>query len=454
MDSIQRYALDTNFFLQVKAAETLPWGELTKATRVELYLLDEVMGELDRHKSNGNSRAARRARGIFGKLDPLIDGDIDELVVKEGVLQVIWRLAPFFDPNRVKPAGLDLSTADGRIVEQAFALQQFHGSVVFLTHDRLPRRIAKSIGLPCEKIPESWLLEPEKDERDKEISKLKDDLKVLNSRFPQVEVQLFRDDKAIDCIEGLLCRYHALSEVFLDDATDAIENRFPEESFGIPGQVTVTRHSDLLAYQQARQEWRDGVREKIAKLPARLNFDQGLLELKLTVSNTGGAPADGLTLEVRLEGAMMLVDHKKKEKWLSSEVRFAPPAPPKLERYSGSEWYMRQSLPDLNGLHRHFQTPPSPRDPQRFYWDYDEDAILCKSVKGSCGDFRHQMREVEFPIILCLPQGEIEPKGCLHIRWSARNMPKVVEKKYSIKLSIDWYDSEDAVHRLVIGGET
>ncbi|WAT14269.1 hypothetical protein [Xanthomonas fragariae] len=176
--------------------------------------------------------------------------------------------------------------------------------------------------------------------------------------------------------------------------------------------------------------------------------------MKLAVSNTGGAPADGLTLEVRVEGTMMLVNHNVKEKWYPSDVRFIPPAPPKLERYSGSEWYMRQSLPDLSGLHRHFQTHPSPRDPQGFYWDYDEDAIFCKSAEGSCGDFRHQMREVEVPIILCLPQGEIEPKGCLHIRWSARNMPKVVEKKYSIKLSIDWYDSEDAVRRLVIGGET
>ncbi|MGV7183341.1 PIN domain-containing protein [Xanthomonas axonopodis] len=454
MDSIQRYALDTNFFLQVKAAETLPWGDLTRATRVELYLLDEVMGELDRHKSNGNSRAARRARGIFGKLDPLIDGNIDELVVKEGGPQVVWLLAPFFDSNSIKPSGLDLSTADGRIVEQSFALQQALGDVVFLTHDRLPRRIAKSIGLLCEKIPESWLLEPEKDERDKEIAKLKDDLKALNNRFPQVEVQLVQNDKEIDCIEGVFYRYRDLSEEFLDDATDIIENRFPEESAEIPGQVTVTRQSSLLAYQQARREWREGVRERIGKLPARLNFDQGLLALKIAVKNTGGAPADGLTLEVRLEGTMMLVNHKKKEKWLTSEVRFTPPAPPKLERYSGSEWYERQTPPDLSGLHRSFQTPPSPRDPNGFYWDYDEDAIFCKSAEGSCGDFRHQMREVEVPIILFLPQGESEPKGCLRIRWSARNMPKVFEKKYSIKLSVDWYDSEDAVGRLVIGGET
>ncbi len=453
MDSIQRFALDTNFFLQVKAAELLPWEELTNAARVELYLLDEVMGELDRHKSNGNSRAARRARVFFEKLDPLIDSEIDELVVRKSGPQVVWLLAPFFDPERAKPVSLDLSSSDGRIVEQAFALQQDCGSVVFLTNDRLPRRMARSVGLQCEKIPESWLLAPENDERDKEISKLKDELKAWSNRSPQVDVQLFRDEKQVDRISGSISRYGPLSDEFLDTAAQIIQNRFPEESAGLPGQVTVMRQSDLLAYQQALREWRKRVRERIEKLPAVLNLDQGLFELTLAVSNMGGAPADGLTLEVVVEGPMMLVNDKLKEKWFPPGVRFTPPKPPKLERYSGFEQFGRNSLPEFADLHRHFKTQPAPRDPQGFYWDYAEDEILCKSAEGSCVDFRHQVRKVKLPIILCLLHDESEPSGCLLIRCSARNMPKALERKFSIKLSIDWRDSEDAVSRLIIGGE-
>lgn len=453
MDSIQRFALDTNFFLQVRAAELLPWEELTNAARVELYLLDEVMGELDRHKSNGNSRAARRARGVFEKLDPLIDGEIDELVVRESGPQIAWLLAPFFDLERVKPASLDLSSADGRIVEQAFALQQVCGSVVFLTHDRLPRRMARSIGLPCEKIPESWLLAAETDERDKELAKLKDELKAWSSRSPQVEVQLLRDDKPVERISGSISRYRPLTDELLDDAAEIIETRFPEESVGVPGQVTVTRQSDLLVYQQARREWRNSVRERIERLPAGLNFDQGLFELTLAVSNVGGAPADGLTLEVLVEGPMMLVNAKLKEKWFPPGVRFTPPKPPVLERSSGIANFRKHMLPEIADRHTFFHPQLAPRDPQSFYWEYAEDAILCKSAEGSCVDFRHQVREVKLPIILCLPQEESEPKGCLLIRWSARNMPRSLERKFPIKLSIDWRDSEDAVSRLVIGGE-
>ncbi|KAB7779816.1 hypothetical protein CEK66_05910 [Xanthomonas sp. LMG 12460] len=453
MDSIQRFALDTNFFLQVKAAELLPWDELTNAAKVELFLLDEVMGELDHHKSNGNNRAARRARGVFEKLDPLIDGEVDELVVRESGPRVVWLLAPFFDPERAKPASLDLSSADGRIVEQAFALHQECGSVVFLTHDRLPRRMAKSVGLPFKKIPESWLLAPENDERDKEIAKLKDELKVWSNRFPQVEVQLFRDEKQVDRISGSIRQYRPLCDDFIDTAAEIIESRFPEESAGVPGQVTVTRQSDLLAYQQARREWCKSVRERIEKLPARLNLDQGLFELTLSVNNVGGAPAEGLTLEVLVEGPMMLVNDKLKEKWFPPGIRFTPPQPPILERYSGFERFSRPSLPEVADLHRHFNPHPVPRDPERFYWDYAEDAILCKSAEGSCVDFRHQARAVNLPIILFLPQGEGEPRGCLLIRWSARNIPRALEKKFSINLAIDWKDSEDDVSKLVIGGE-
>jgi hypothetical protein len=78
---------------------------------------------------------------------------------------------------------------------------------------------------------------------------------------------------------------------------------------------------------------------------------------------------------------------------------------------------------------------------------------MCKSVEGTCEDFRHQVHDVELPIILCLPQDEHEePKGCLHVRWSARNLPKAIERKYPIRLTFDWLDSEDAVGQLLIEG--
>lgn len=102
MDDVQRYAPDTNFFFHAKSPDQLPWQEMTSAGRVELIVLDEVMRELDRHKSNGNSRSAKRAREAFTKLDPLIDDELEEVVIRSSGPQVVWRLAPFMDPSRSK----------------------------------------------------------------------------------------------------------------------------------------------------------------------------------------------------------------------------------------------------------------------------------------------------------------------------------------------------------------
>lgn len=49
------YAPDTNFFLQFKPPEDVPWSELANANDIELVVLAEVLGELDKHKNGGNA---------------------------------------------------------------------------------------------------------------------------------------------------------------------------------------------------------------------------------------------------------------------------------------------------------------------------------------------------------------------------------------------------------------
>ncbi|UZW62838.1 hypothetical protein [Lysobacter enzymogenes] len=64
----RRYAPDTNFFLQFKLAEEIPWSELAgeAVEEVELIVLVEVARELDDHKgaatgvgSSGRERFCR-----------------------------------------------------------------------------------------------------------------------------------------------------------------------------------------------------------------------------------------------------------------------------------------------------------------------------------------------------------------------------------------------------------
>jgi hypothetical protein len=454
---LQRYAPDTNFFLQFKSAQELPWREITEADTVELVVLDEVLRELDSHKSSNNRRRSRRAREAFKTLDPLIDDDESEVVVRNANPRVVWRLAPLLPVNRAKPAELDVDSPDGRIVEQALAVRDvLGGQLALLTHDRLPRRLAKMVGLDRQRLPEGWQLTQEADERDQENARLKAELKTLANQLPRIELMVLDEGKSVERIEGRLLRYAPLSDEFIAQAMSIVERRHPEESTLTPGSVTITRYADVLSYQRKRREWLDDVKDRLERHPSHLTFRHGLRDVELVLRNDGFAPAEGLTVEVLVEGTIRLMNSSKHEQLFSGPFTFGLPSPPKLE--SSMDLRSRWAGGDrdiINRLHNfdHLMPPAPARDPRKFYWEYDDEGFVSAGVTGSCGDFRHQVHEARLPLKLFAPcDAEGEPEGCLRVRYSAKNLPKPVERVFPIRLQYQWEDSEAAVKQLWFDG--
>lgn len=59
-----RFIMDTNVILQCADLAGLTWSDITDAENVELVVASTVMQEVDRLKSDGNARRARRARAF------------------------------------------------------------------------------------------------------------------------------------------------------------------------------------------------------------------------------------------------------------------------------------------------------------------------------------------------------------------------------------------------------
>lgn len=100
----RRYARDTNFFLQFKGAEDLPWADLTDEAidEVELIVLTEVARELDHYKGGGSGRRAKRARKILSQvIQPLLLGTAPghEALIRAANPRVSYRLAPVLSPE-------------------------------------------------------------------------------------------------------------------------------------------------------------------------------------------------------------------------------------------------------------------------------------------------------------------------------------------------------------------
>jgi len=449
MPKVTRFAPDTNYFLHARHAKELPWLEISNADQIEIIVLGEVLAELDRHKSGGNSRRSRRAREAFQLIDPLIDDDAEEVEVRSDPPRVVWKLAPTLDASRVRPSVLDLSTPDGRIVEQAFAVKELlGGDLALFTHDRLPRLLAKSIGLSCQRIPEHWLLPPEADEKDKENAKLREQLRALSSRAPEIKVDLLDGEDPITRIAATMPRYEPLPVDVLDDAVAIVLSRNPVEQINIPGQISVVTDYARIKYTGERSKWETEVRRYLERQPARLNLMESVCSYTLRIRNTGFAPAEAVEVDVWVEGALRIVNHQKNE--LVSRLKFFKlPSAPQLERSSAYDpfSYLRSPQNFANVIPK---MPPLAREPSRFYWDY-EDELFCEGLAGSCQDFRHQVAEVDLPVVLTQPEAVSgAPTGCLRIRCSARNLPTALEWSFPIRLEYEFQDSEDAVRDLLL----
>lgn len=446
---VQRYAPDTNFFMHARAARELPWAEITDADSIELVVLDEVVSELDKHKSGGNGRRARRARAAFEVLDPLFDDDLAEVVVREAQPRVVYRIAPVLPGNRTKPEQLDISTADGRIVEQALSVRELLGGALnLLTHDRGPRRLAKVVGLQATKVPESWLLPAEPDDRDKEMGRLKEQVRILSQRTPCLTIGVDQDGKSVERIEGALPRFRPLSVEFIEGAMEAVKRQHKSRGLAPADSITVTLQSDIERYKRRRREWLAKIEDQLKHYSGLLTLRDGMCCVDLVVQNSGSAPAEGLVVEVSAEGPIKLINPAALDDFFSdTDVRF--PEPPVMQRTNPFGGPFSSELPEIaSHLYQHLIPPPVGREPDRFYWDYDSRDIVVDRVVGRCGEFRHNFEpEVLTLKLFVAPNDQSEPVGCIRLRCSAKNLPETIEENFPVALHYDWKDADELARR-------
>lgn len=447
---MQRYAPDTNFFLQFKPAEDLPWSEVTDTAEIELIVLADVLGELDKHKNGGNERRAQRSRSVLQRFRPLILGEVEELPIREKNPRITYRLAPSLPANRAKPETLDTGTPDGRIVWEALTCSAMMDGLALLTHDGLPMLTARRHGLPIVALPDSWRLAPERNAKDKEIARLREELGAMKRREPDILVSVLRAGESLERIEGDLVRYAPLSSQFLTRAMQAVEVRHPAETVRVPGRIVVTREADRETYERERAEWVDKIRGRLERHPNALNLENSLFPLSLMLQNLGSASAESLVVEVFAEGSICLVSPAGLANFLGKH-KFGLPQPPRMRHFmdlSDSLGPYDTPLPDVSRLRGADVRPNTlPRD---FHWKFDGPLVSSHRLEGVCIDFRHRIHTEEVALALAVPEpGVDEPVGCIRIRYSATNLNQPVEKVWPVRFTYAWQGTEPETARLL-----
>jgi len=441
----KRYVPDTNFFIQFRMAQELPWSELTDDDHVQLILVDGVISELDRHKAGGNERRSRRSRDYLELLAPLFD-DHEELFVRKEGPKVSFVFAPF-RPD-VAPGPLPDEVADASIVNQAHRAQASLGAVEVLTADRMMTLHAKRAGLKPTLLREEWRLPPEPSAAEREVRELRRQLAEVRAVSPDLSV----------CIAGWSSpgpfRSNVAWRTPLPEKTvvSAVQRvaAFHPDDLHRPGQVVSYSKFGGGAYESARKQWLMDVEKDIRRLPGLLNSNDACAPMAIEIGNGGGSAAEGLLVEIEGCGEILVVEVATHE---SLAARTKPCAsisrPPRLSDY---EDFTR--LGRLSERIDPFRIPPIPQplQPREFYWNTRKgDGV--GTLLGQCAEFRHHIHTERHEFLL-LPVPQSEPtgpvRGAVKIRVSAKNVVKPIEMTVPVVIELDRRSALDELEAVLI----
>jgi hypothetical protein len=469
---------DTNVFLQCKALKQIPWRDISAADEIDLWVGVPVQEEIDRLKGDGSLRRARRARETNSFFRAALLSSDESLILRESAPKVTLRFAPTLPPNRETAPALDLTRADDHLLDEVMHFRRTDPAAQILSGDTGMILRARRLEVPLIPVPNGWLLEPEKDERDRKIAALEAQVAALQSTEATLSVSLTKEDSAsLESIGGSFPQYPDLTEADMARLMDTLKLRHPEvktfgagsTSQGTLGQVdglnsliermsrwTAPTADQISAYQRKYAEWIDKARKRFEQLGSLLNMQHRPRQFRIALANEGSRPADEVLLEIEVHGGVALLASTRDEvpdliektrKLPLGTALPPPPAPPKGENIYESlarstlfgrdhidiATQLRQyAMPDLSGVRARFE----PRDRHRFYRREEDDKPVA-AVSFTCEEFRHQRAPEIFNLWIMVPMQSERGTAKLHIRVSARNMTTPVDLYVPIELKAE-----------------
>jgi len=475
---------DTNLFLHCRALHDLPWHELFDSDALHLKIATTVVDEIDRLKRDGNPKRAKRAReanALFRQLLTSPAGSVD-LPTRGKPLRVSF--APALPASRITPDTLDRLRGDDSLIEEVLRFSKEHSSTVLLTADTGVDLRAQRHGVKSRAIPDSWLLPPEPDERDKRIRELERRVDQMEDRAPQLQLAVLHDEAVVDTLTLALPLYSDLTTIELDMLTAEVRRRHPiateflEPPLSVVPQSELERHflssikresvskSEIEEYLEEYSAWERKVHERLARWANILNLKHRWCELRILLENVGAASADHLLLEIFLYGgakAHVTMDPDERPRMhkfgqLLSDTPDLPPPPPAPRAMTSWEKTFDGLRDSMNFDSRIFAPPylpsiPAGRDRHALYVREDDEALL-EAWSLECEEFRHGLEPRDIRCWLWVPRDAKAEDLKLRMRATAKNLPTSVESFLSIVLSNQPRQTIDLAKQFTVNAPT
>lgn len=410
---------DTNFFIQCRPLNELDWSVWPELSEVRLVVSRPVQREIDRQKSRGNDRLGRRARAAYERLRRIVTSGSEGEVVRQADPRVELLLAGPGKPSSALANILDYTQADDEIVGHVYEYRAQHPErdVRLLTHDSGAMMTARAHDVPFIPIPDSWLLDPEPSEVEKENRRLKERIVELQAG-PRVEIAFVDEEgNEIKEIAATHPYYLPLSDAELDEFIELLDSRVPK--------------TYLPRLTQGYSDWKDGCRDTLSGLHNELQIASGGVPFVLIAQNTGTKPAKDMLIEISAEGHLAIRPYGEDDETTAAEVRGRATllSPPTLDLGLGS---IASGLFDLrSGGDEHR------RDPGTFYYAEQRPWEPVEAFSLECMQWRHKMPPDYFEgeIFLGADGGNI--RGVIECVVHADNLSTPVRTTIPVRIAVE-----------------
>lgn len=459
---------DTNVFLQCRPLHDLPWRELS-ADAVTVMVAPPVWKEIDRQKGDGNHRRAKRARAANGLLRQVIASPQSCLVLREAEPRVTLCIAPRLPLDPGNYPDLDLSDPDQALVATANRYAQSTGAAVtILSGDVGTILHASLLNLPAYPISDGWLAPPPRDERDKRIQELEEELDRRSSDQPKIEITA---DPGELQFELMVFEPLATEEIraLLDQAQQAqpMARRFPGVDgeplprqpppharmtlSALRGRWVPPEPEEVQCYREDQYpRWIDDARAFLSTIHVQLARPSRSARLRVTIDNLGARPAEHAMIRI--------VSSKGLRFWEPGEpgsvgmIGFPkPPSPPSAQWKSVPSAFDVKSL--LNSVDRQKSfdissfEPPRPRDMFAWYHEPHRPSRPVSRIELRCQSFRHRLKPCVFDLEIVLARDVTG--GRIEIEVSAANLAEPVRRSVTVKATSRRANTQAEASRLV-----
>lgn len=455
------FFLDTNVFLQCRDLKDLPWREIADGEDLLLLIPRTVQEEIDRQKSDGNTRRGKRARSASALFREIILTDDTKIVLSDSNPHVEVSFPDTKSSSSPASDFLDLSRPDDSIINELCLYHREHEAlqVQLLTHDTNPMLTCKKIGVSFQAVPDAWLLPPEPDSKDKRITELEQKLRNIERSLPQIEVKFHDKDGVVVPAVGFdITTYTPLSETEVETLVSETCHRRPmHDNFDEPepkrhlsppfANSAISKHvlgfeweykkptdKEIDEYRSvAYPKWAENLKAFYEKLPVSLGLAGHHLEIEIELSNNGSLPAEHLVLEIEAVGGLLLTKSESKDQLIGKTSTELPPepVPPKGEwvqrkfgfnRFDLDPYCSALRVPDR--LFDPIRNVAQKRDKNAFYRKGGNSGVYTKEWIFECDEFRHKVKPKVFKIFVLVPPKQSPRKGAISVTVTAKNMPE------------------------------